>query len=193
MIRFEDHQIEDLVSWARAGLMGGSKKGTISSAMKMVQIITTEIIPAIERPPVDTRAYAAGWRVEMSENGANVVNTLPYASIIEFGAREENIKIGRKMIDALTAWVLRKGLMMDRESGKMSVRPRKASNMEERINHEQEARNLAWAIAKGMQKRGIFNRNGQRGLRVGQQALARVRPLAMKEIERAIAKQLKGA
>jgi len=192
MMRFEDYEIGDLVSWAKAGFEKGSKKGSINAAMKMVQIITTEIIPSLKDPPIDTRAYAAGWRVQLTEDGATVVNTMPYAAIIEFGARAENIKVGRKMIDALTAWVLRKGLHITPDSDKLEVRTRRAKNDEEKRTHEQEARNLAWAIAQKMRKTGIFNRDGTQGLRVGQKALLRVRPLAMKEIERAIAKQLKG-
>lgn len=155
------------------GLHAAAKRGLLSTAMRVVSKITTEVIPAEIRPPVDRGIYRAAWRFISIPDGAMVVNTLPYASIIEYGARAENIKIGRAMIDALTEWVQRKGLVSRNAGGVTS----------ENAN----ARAMAWAIAQKMKKNGIFNRG--HGLRILEKALRGIDKLVEEEITREVKRE----
>jgi hypothetical protein len=135
------------------------KRACLSAAMRLVQHILTSVIPATSPVPVDRGMYRAGWRAVRTEEGADVYNSMPYAAIIEYGARAENIKIGRAMIDALADWAKRKGL---------------ASS--------DDARQVAWAIAKAMQKKGIYN--GGKGLRVLERATEKVQQFLQEEYAR---------
>lgn len=134
-----------------------AQKALLSTAARIVGHIIADVIPSLPRPPVDRSAYRAGWRFTPSGDGAEVYNAMPYASIIEYGARAENIKVGRKMIDALAQWVLRKGLVA-RGRGKAA-----------KAAAEVEARRMAWAIAMKMKAKGIFDEG--KGLRVLEKAL----------------------
>lgn len=96
------------------------------AAARCVQTIVATIIPSRDPPPVDRGIYRAGWKTEVLPEGAAFFNDSPAAAIIERGARGENIKIGRKLIDALAAWVRRKGIAKSKT----------------------EAVGIAWAIAK---------------------------------------------
>lgn len=110
-------------------------RGLHSAAMRGVQVITTRIVPSRSPQPVDRGLYRAGWKAIPERDGATIENNEPHAVLIENGVRAANIKIGARMIVALTEWVSRKGLA----SGKEAIA-------------------AAWAIAKAMQKRGIFRR-----------------------------------
>jgi|ERR1700722_287115 len=167
-------EIPSFNAWLDKGIKEGMRKGALSAAQRIVEIITTEIIPDQNPPPVFMRAYAAGWHAEPTAEGADIVNSVPYASIIEYGARGENIKIGRAMIDAIAQWVLRKGLV-----GK----PGK-SGSDARQRQDTQARAIAWAIAVHMKKVGIFNRDGKKGLRIGEKALDKGRAVVGEEIAR---------
>lgn len=148
-----------------------ARKGLFSAAQKIVAHIQTEVIPQEDRPPVDTAAYKAGWLPKRVDNGAIITNTLPYAPIIEYGARASNIKPGRAMIDALTKWVRRKGIGGGTtKSGK----PKKAT--------AEEARQIAWAIAMSMTRNGIYN--GGTGLRILEKAMKRAPKFIEEEIRR---------
>jgi len=146
------------------------ERGVLSAAQRLVQVIKAEIVPNQERPPVDQGAYLAGFDAEPTREGADVFNTAPHAPIIEYGARAENIKVGRKMIQALSEWVVRKGLL-----------GRGRGSVQERAQND-EAQRMAWAIAQSMKKRGIFNPNGQEGLRIMEQAARRLPRLLEEEI-----------
>ncbi len=146
--------------------------------MRVLQHITTVVIPAEPRQPVDRGAYRAAWKVKKEPDGATITNTLPYAAVIEYGARAENIKIGRAMIDALAAWVLRKGLVGKGGRGKAA----KASAQKEAVG-------MAWAIAKKMKKRGIYN--GGKGLRVLEKAMTIVKTAFADELKREIEREYK--
>jgi hypothetical protein len=142
-----------------------AERGLRSAGLKLVAHIQNEIIPETKpREPVDRGAYRAGWRSTPGKGFVLVHNTLPYASIIEYGARAANIKVGRKMIEALMGWVRRKGLA----TGKDNVRQ------------------AAWAIAMAMRKRGIFN--GGKGLRVLERALKSAPRFIREEVDRELAK-----
>jgi hypothetical protein len=140
-------------------------RGVLSAAYRTVEEIQGRIIPDLQPQPVDQGLYRSSWRAEPTDVGADLVNTAPYASIIEWGARAENIKISRVMIDMLTEWVQRKGLVGKGEG-------------------PQAARSVAWAIAVSMKTKGIFNRDGVQGLRVGQRGAAFFRTIVSGEIAR---------
>lgn len=166
-------------------------RGVLSAAMRTVSFIQTSVIPSAQpHMPIDRGIYRAGWQFESKEYGADVYNAVPYAPIIEDGARAENIKIGRAMIDALTDWVKRKGIGLDKKVaiGAKGIAKAKAPKppleaLVKKITKylkkafkggaqkgpgggpkkqplkltDAQARSIAWAIAKSMQKKGIFN------------------------------------
>lgn len=140
------------------------------AARRMVVHLQTEIIPQTQpHAPVDRGLFRAGWRVHPHARGVTVFNTTPgnYGPHIEYGVRAANVKIGRRMIDALAAWAKRKGLQ---------PRPIKARARLVDGKHtfgpapsgRDSYRGIAFAIARGMKKRGIFNRG--KGLRVLERA-----------------------
>jgi hypothetical protein len=95
----------------------------------------SKIIPeTTPYPPVDTGQYRAGFRPVVEPGGAAIthVNAKMF-NIIEHGVRPEKVKIGKKMIDALAGWAHRK----------LGVRS------------ETEARQVAWAIAQTIKRRGL--------------------------------------
>lgn len=99
-----------------------------------------------------------------------VENLTLQAAFIEHGVRAGNVKIGRKLIEALTAWVKRKGIGGRIIKGKDGrARHVKAST--------KEAEGIAWAIAKSFQKKGIF---GPKGFQVLKKA-SRQAPRFMRE------------
>lgn len=165
--KFDISEAEEVARYLGFSIDKAAKRAILSLALRMVQHITTWLIPRENPQPVDRGAYRAGWRAKKTPEGAEVRNTLPHAAIIEFGARAENIKPGKKMIDALEAWVLRKGVGMSRTPART-----KMTRKEMKAARQSEARKVAWAIAMGMLKRGIFNREDERGgLRILEKAL----------------------
>jgi hypothetical protein len=166
--------VAELQKWLEEGLRKGTARGLLSAAERTVSVITTEVIPGENPPPVDEGIYRSSWRAEPTPEGADVVNGMPYASVIEYGARAENIKIGRAMIQALAAWALRKGFVA--RSGGDAAKG---------------AESLAWAIAKSMQKRGIFNRDSNQGLRIGEKALAKAKAFVASEVAREVLRELR--
>lgn len=161
--KFNLEEAEKIARHIHKGLENAARRALLSTAHRIVQHITTVVIPAEPNPPVDRSLYRAAWRAERTAQGAEVLNTLPYAPIIEWGARAENIKVGRKMIDALEQWIIRK-----------------------RIGNPDEARQIAWAVAMKMKKTGIYNEG--KGLRILEKALAKF-PEFMKEEYAAEAKK----
>jgi hypothetical protein len=162
-VRFDITETEALRRRLQGVTEGAAKRALLGAAERVVQHITTDVIPSEPVPPVDRGAYRAGWRARKIPGGAEIVNTLPYAAIIEYGARAGNIKVGWKMITALTGWVKRKGIARDK-------RP--------------EA--VAWAIAQSMRKKGIYN--GGKGLRILGKALKKLRGFLAEEIKRELKK-----
>lgn len=116
-------------------------KGVISAVERGLQEITTNIIASRIPQPFDRGIYRSGWKREIFPDGASIENNEPHAAFIEYGVRPENVKIGAAMITALAAWAVRKGL-----------------------TDTKGANQVAWAIAKRMQSKGIFNRQGMQGL-----------------------------
>ena len=139
-------------------------RGIHSAAIRLVGLIQTSIIPSLHPTPVDRGVWRAGWKYEQLEDGSEIYNDEPHAPFIDFGVRAENVKPGKKMIDALAAWVERKGLVSKGES----------------------ARSIAFAIANRMKKRGIFNQGA--GFRVIQQVENRADGILKQEISRELSK-----
>lgn len=146
---------------ARIGLLKAAERG--------VQILVTQIIPSRSPQPVDRGVYRAGWKTErVNADTVAIMNPEPHAVFIEYGVRGENVKIGRAMIQALTEWVIRKGL----GDGDKAV-------------------SIAWAIARNMQRDGIFNRREGPGLGILKELeevhLARIaREAVAREMQRAV-------
>lgn len=174
MTTFDIHFLAGFTEHVSGGIRKAAMRGALSASMRLVQHITTEIIPKETPQPVDRGHYRSGFEFEATDDGADVFNTIPYASIIENGARADNIKIGRVMIDAIAQWIIRKGLVG------------KARGAKAKADQITEARNIAWAIATAMKKRGIFNRNGFEGLRVVEKAMLKAREFLEEEISREI-------
>jgi hypothetical protein len=166
-VKFDISEAEEVARHLGFSIDKAAKRAVLSLALRIVQHITTYVIPRENPQPVDRGAFRAGWRAKRDPDGATVKNTLPYAAVIEYGARAENVKVGKAMIDALTAWVLRKGIGLTRNP---PSRPLTKKQM--KFAREWQARKVAWAIAMGMLKKGIFNREDERGgLRVLEKAL----------------------
>jgi hypothetical protein len=117
-----------------------AKRGLVSAANEGLQVILTQIIPSRSPVPNDMGLYRTGWKVDSSEpaDGATIYNDEPHAVFIEEGVRSGNVRIGRAMLDALSAWAVRKGLA---EAG-------------------EDALEVAWAIARAAQSRGFFEMTG---------------------------------
>lgn len=129
-------------------------RGLRSAAMRGVQLVVAEIIPSRTPQPVDRGVYRAGWRWEPTPEGAVVENLEPHAAVVERGARSTNVKPGRQMIAALQEWARRKGL--------------------------EDPESAAWAIARAMQRRGIFGD----GLRVLAELNERLPAIVEEEVGR---------
>jgi len=176
--RIEIDEAPEWVQELRENLRNAAILGLQSAGLRLVSHIQTTLESVRDErtgkgPPIDRGAYRAAWKVRKVAKGVIVENTLPYASIIEYGARGENISISRAMIQALTDWIMRKGL-----AGK---RPRK-SNTEGRIDFYQRAHGMAWAIAVSMKKTGIFN--GGKGLGVLRKAMQDLPAIVNEEVTR---------
>ena len=144
--------IAEIPAWIKkleGRLHEAALRGLLAAALRTKAHIITSVIPQEPRVPVDRGIYRAGWQVQKLNNGAYIYNPTPHASIIEDGARAENIKIGAAMIQALIAWVKRKGLTTSKKGTSAWAG---------------EAESIAWAIAKNMQKNGIFNKGHGLGI-----------------------------
>lgn len=143
----------------------------LATANRIVQLIVTDLIPSAEPPPQDRGIYKAAWRAEPITQGAAVFNTAPHAPFIEYGVRARNVKIGKKMIDALAEWAIRKGLV----SGKGASRAA-------------EARGVAFAIATKMKQRGIW---APKGLRILEKGMLKLNDFLQEEYPRELKRALK--
>lgn len=155
-------------------------RGLHSAALRMQQHIVVDIIPGITPEPTARGAYKAAWRVNKLSNGAEVINTRIQAILIENGVRAENVKIGRKLIDALTEWVKLKGIGSE-------VRTTKSGQRKVTKPTADEAKAIAWAIAKSMQKNGIFNKG--RGWGVLAKASKSAPKFIREEVQRELRKE----
>lgn len=140
----------------------GALNGLYSAALLGVVEIQTRIIPQLVPQPVDRGTYKAGWGAVRDDEGADIENTAPHAVFIEEGVRAAAVRVGEAMISALAEWVIRKG-----------------------IAEKSKARSVAFGIARGMQRRGIF---GQ-----GLQVLPKLEVLMPNIIEKEVAREVERA
>lgn len=106
-------------------------KGLRSAAARGVGFVVEEIENAKPYPAVDRGELRSSARVEMVEGGARIEVDAPHAAIIEYGTRPF-----RPPVEPLAEWALRKGIADD----------------------EDEAMEIAWAIASKFAAEGIFPR-----------------------------------
>ena len=150
-VSFDVSEHARITDWIKSSTVAAAKRGLLSAAIRTVSYIH-ELIDGMPNPPIDKGLYKAGWRYEQDGDlGARVYNSTTHALFIEHGVRAENVKIGKKMLDALTEWVRRKGLV----SGMQTLASGK-TRRKTRQQVEDEARKIAWAIAMSMKKKGIF-------------------------------------
>lgn len=138
---FDSSEGELLKKFIDLGLELAAKRAILSSAHRIVGVITTEIVPALEPPPIDRRIYVAGWRAKKTDEGADFFNTTPHAPFIEHGVRPGRVRPGPPMLKALVGWVRRKGIA-GRGKGKKA---------------KDEAVEVASAIMWSLRAKGIFN------------------------------------
>ncbi len=129
-------------------------RAALSAGHRLVSYIVNTVIPVEKLPPVDRGIYRAGWKVKPIPGGAYVYNAAPHATFIEDGVRAENVKPGKKMIEALTLWVMRKKLVKQKGKGPAA-----------KAAQEQQARAVAWAIVMAMKRKGIFRGHGYKILK----------------------------
>lgn len=186
-------------------------KASTELALRMLQDIQLRIIPgSTPYAPVDRGIYRAAWKYRgalayggkggVGAGELTIYNTAPHAPFIEYGVRASNVKPGKAMIDALTEWVIRKGIvkaapapkatvmgtaaisiLTGAKAGKASARKVKAMQKNLLLA---EARAAAFAIANNMQKHGIFKGTG---LKVLETAVANLKPRVSVAIGNAIA------
>jgi hypothetical protein len=168
MPRVSSYELKDVDRFfedTEKGLRRAALRGLLSAAHRGVQTILVRIIPSRSPMPVDRGIYRAGWKAWATEDGAVIENLEPVAIFVEEGVRGSNVKIGRAMIQALAAWVVRKG-----------------------IAGADEATGVAWAIAKRMQARGIFA--GGQGFGILRELVDKdIEGFMVEEIEREVAKE----
>ncbi len=116
-------------------------RGLVAAAFRLAGHLKTL------RLPLDRGTYRAGWNAEKTDDGAAVFNKTIQAVLVEGGVRPENVRIGRKMIDALAEWAGRKGLGST-GSSKIAWRRRRAA--------PDVLRGIAWGVARNIKKRGLF-------------------------------------
>jgi hypothetical protein len=166
MTTYDLSEAGEMIDHLGTQLESAARRGLLSAAHRGVQEIVTQIIPTKSPTPVDRRIYAAGWRVDPQPDGPVIENNEPHAPMIEFGVKGANVKVGRAMLTALAAWAVRKG-----------------------IATQANAISAAWAIARRLQQRGIFN-NGQ-GLGVLTELVEkRIDRIISEEVSREIEKEL---
>lgn len=169
--KFDISQAPEVARWLEKGFEKAGERAMVATAARLVNHIQTEIIPNLEPQPVDRGLYRAAWRHKAVRGGAEVYNTAPNAPFIEDGVRAENVKLGRRMIDALAAWVVRKGIVAKGKAAKA------------------EARQVAWAITSKMRERGIFN--GGKGFKVLDKAVAHVGRFLDEEFKREVKREFR--
>lgn len=166
-----------------AKIQGDMSKQVRQAGMRALQSAAYRVVErvhgliAAENPtPVDRGISRAGWRVVKVENGYAVVNDVPHTAFMEHGVPGASVKISRKMIDALTEWVLRKGIV----GGAAGGRKRSATKSQRKA-----ARDAAWAIAVSLKKSGIFKQGA--GLKILERALKGIDRVIQGEFEREMA------
>lgn len=138
----------------------------------------------VGKTPVDRGILRNAWKViRLSTGGAELVNDQPYAGIIERGARP--FKISKEGREALAGWVFRKllqgSIQVKKAGGRFSsLTGNRRHKHLVKANLEQEADQIAWAIAKKFEKLGM------KGKRFVWKELPKLAELMEEEINRSL-------
>jgi len=181
---FDIGQVPQIMAAIDDGMKGKVLDGLLSAAYRLQGYIQGEYIPSLPRPPVGIRgAYKAGWKVKPLSDGALLFNDVPYAPMIEQGVRPGATHIGRAMIDAIERWVRFRAL-----GGHSETRTTRAGVTKRTWKKatDSERRSIAWAIAKSIVKRGLWQPRGIRALEAADK-------LAAQFVREEILKALRGA
>lgn len=146
----------------------------------------------VRMSPVDMGVYKNSWRVRHSSNGLpDILNDAPHAGIVELGARPHHVSA--EGIEALTAWVKRhigtptQGPHWQRPNYGPKLPSQPGPKMPRRAGAslpsvDKEARAMAWAIAKKIEK------YGQVGYYVVERAMPQLARFAVQEVSRSVTK-----
>lgn len=172
-----------------------AKRGLYSAGLRLVGYLKTQ-----DTLPRDRGVYRAGWKCDREDYGAVVYNDAYHALFIEGGVRAQNVKVGRKLIDALAEWAKRKGIGTRQVGtkrtskatvgkGKGRLKLESTTVVWRRVKPSDEVlRGIAFAIAKNFQKRGIFkpDQGGLRPLAIASNVVAPqfIRDEVAREIKR---------
>lgn len=102
--------------------------------------------------PVDRGILKVAWKVIRSSHGAEVANDQPYAGVMERGARP--FRISSEGLFALKGWVMRK-LQSGEMNGRTNIKTKKLVKRRKTPELEQEAENIAYAIAAKFKRVGM--------------------------------------
>lgn len=162
-----------------------AKRGLYAAALRIVADLQND-----GSLPRDRGTYRAGWRADPTDEGADVYNVATHGLFVEEGVRGENVKIGRAMIDALAEWAKRKGIGIVyrpvQKGGKLVAGKGRVRAIRPSLDR---LREIAWAIAVSMKRRGIFN--APHGLKPLANAFkANARRYAEEEVKREILRSI---
>jgi hypothetical protein len=138
-------ELKDYVAWL--GRLDPEKskqamrRGLVRAALRMVSEIVSVEIPARVPSPVDRGVYRAGWRVDLASD-VTVINSVEYADKIENGISPGELQRTPELLDAITAWVVRKQI----------------------VQMGMNARSVAWRIVSALINNGVYNRGEGLGI-----------------------------
>ena len=167
---------------------GALNSALLSAGYKVQQLIVSELIPQTTPTPVDRGFYRAAWRVrsgiEDGQTFAEIVNDVKHALFIEYGVKSDRVRPGKAMHEALTEWVIRKGLSAGRQ-----VMSDGSTRRKNKTTQNFEASSMAYAIMMKLKENGIFDHGA--GLKIAQRAKARVPSIVMEELRAAVKDHLR--
>lgn len=167
---------------------GSLNSALLSAAYKVQQVIVSELIPQTTPTPVDRGFYRAAWRVrsgiEDGQTFAEIVNDVKHALFIEYGVKSDRVRPGKAMHEALTEWVIRKGLAAGRQ-----VMSDGSTRKKNKTTESFDAASMAYAIMMTLKKNGIFEQG--EGLKIAKRAKERVPAIVMEELRAAVKDHLR--
>lgn len=131
-------------------------RGLVAGARRGAQYLASRNGPT----PIFNGVLRNAWEVQVLGPGqAKIVNSAPYAGVMERGARP--YKIGREGIEAIREWVRLKIALMDAGGGK--VRPLSPQEATHEGGFGYFIDDITWAIVKKIERDGIQGRFFVRG------------------------------
>ena len=132
------------------------KNGLVSAAFRGVELARKSTLTAPPASPnggigaVNTGHYRRSWRASAGAAGPRIINTAPYAAVIEHGRRP-----GKGVpIEPLAQWVLRK--LGNEVRRQLREAGRKRTTADERLLV---ARGIAVNISRAIKRRGLKGRH----------------------------------